>query len=63
MDRNYARQSVGGRREIPQSTYDVTRIAPRSGERSYDLCGFAEKKRSLRSSKVVAEFARISVCL
>ena len=38
---SYARQSVGGRREIPQSTDDFARIGPRSDERSYDLCGFA----------------------
>ena len=39
ISRSYARQSVGGRREVPQSTHDIARIAPRSGERSYDLCG------------------------
>ena len=30
-----------GGREIPQFTHELARIAPRSGERSYDLCGFA----------------------
>ena len=76
--RSYARQSVG---EAWNSLVheDVARLAPRSGERSYDhassiLCrylwpknlrivwDFAEKKWSLRGRKVVAEFARISVC-
>ena len=32
---------VDGRREIPQSADDFPRPAPRSGERSYELYGFA----------------------
>ena len=34
MSRSYARQSVGGRREIPQFTDDFARIDPWSGGRS-----------------------------